>query len=106
MIGTPRLRLRALRERHALSQRALAERSGVDHKTVSAAETGRRAPQPRTLRALAEALDVEPEELWMTADEEAGRAPVAVPATRAARKDERERLLFAGVRRIGRGNLL
>ena len=67
-------RLRALRERRVLSLRDLAERAGVGYVTIWRIEAGATdQAQPRTLRALAEALGVEPAELvaW---DEEPGRA--------------------------------
>jgi transcriptional regulator with XRE-family HTH domain len=56
-------RLRRLREEQALSLRELAEKSGVSFDSIHKLETGRRAAQPRTIRKLAEALDVEPKEL-------------------------------------------
>jgi transcriptional regulator with XRE-family HTH domain len=46
-----------------LSQRDLAEKVGSVQATISALESGRRKAQPRTLRRLAAALDVEPREL-------------------------------------------
>ncbi len=57
-------RIKELRDRRTLSQRELAERSGVAHTTIHALETGKRGSAwPRTVRKLAEALDVEPHEL-------------------------------------------
>ena len=56
--------LKELRDRQTLSQRELAERSGVAHTTIHALETGKRSSAwPRTIRKLAEALGVEPHEL-------------------------------------------
>jgi transcriptional regulator with XRE-family HTH domain len=56
-------KLRALRKRRALSQRDLARTSGVGPVTISELERGVRGARPRTIRGLAEALDVEPTEL-------------------------------------------
>jgi transcriptional regulator with XRE-family HTH domain len=68
------LRLRGVRERKALSQRELAERSGVNRVTIARIEAGLQEPHPRTTRRLAEALGVEPAELMATGDEDAKRA--------------------------------
>lgn len=58
------LKLKELREERSLSQRELADRSGVAHTTIHALEVGKRtAPWPRTTRRLAKALGVEPREL-------------------------------------------
>jgi transcriptional regulator with XRE-family HTH domain len=56
-------RLRRLRLERALSLRDLTEKSGVAFDAISELETGKRRAQPRTIRRLAEALDVEPKEL-------------------------------------------
>jgi transcriptional regulator with XRE-family HTH domain len=63
-------RLRYLRERKALSQRELAERSGVNRVTIVRLETGAQEPHPRTTRRLAEALGVEPADLMGPEDDE------------------------------------
>ena len=55
--------IRRLRERHALSQRELAARAKLSVTTVNRIESGQRKPMPRTVRKLAEALGVTPEEL-------------------------------------------
>lgn len=57
-------RLREVRERKVLSQRDLAERAKVDRTTIARLEAGEGDPHPRTIRRLAEALGVEPLELW------------------------------------------
>ena len=55
-----------MREERTLSQRELAERSGVAHTTIHALEVGKRTGAwPRTTRKLAAALGVEPRELKM-----------------------------------------
>lgn len=55
--------VRRLRELRALSQRELAARAKLSAGTVNRIETGQRKPMPRTIRKLAEALGVTPEEL-------------------------------------------
>jgi transcriptional regulator with XRE-family HTH domain len=55
--------LRRFRELRALSQRELAARARLSVTTVNRIETMQRRPMPRTVRKLAEALDVTPEEL-------------------------------------------
>lgn len=57
-------RLRAVRERAPLTQTELAERSGVSRQAIVALERGYSEPQPRTTRALAKALGVEPSVLY------------------------------------------
>jgi transcriptional regulator with XRE-family HTH domain len=59
-------RLKALRHQRVLTLRELEERSGVAYNTIWHLENGKRGAQPRTLRKLARALDVEPEELVKT----------------------------------------
>lgn len=56
-------RLRDLRKRALLTQEELAERSGVGVTTIIRIERNQVEPQGRTIRKLAEALDVEPSEL-------------------------------------------
>ena len=57
-------RLRRIRQRRSLSQRALARAVGVSQTTVHLAETGERVPHERTIGALAEALGVEPQDFF------------------------------------------
>jgi transcriptional regulator with XRE-family HTH domain len=56
-------RLKALRHKRVLTLRELEQRSGVAYNTIWHLENGKRGAHPRTLRKLARALDVEPEEL-------------------------------------------
>ena len=56
-------RLRQLRVERALSLRALAQRSGVAFDTINKLELGHRPARLVTIRKLADALGVEPEEL-------------------------------------------
>lgn len=55
-------KLREYREAHTLSQSELAERANVDKSTIVRLEGGGEA-QPRTIRKLAEALNVTPDVL-------------------------------------------
>jgi transcriptional regulator with XRE-family HTH domain len=55
--------LRRLRERRYLTQRELAEQAGVSPDTILKLEKNRWEPRLRTIRRLAEALDVHPDEL-------------------------------------------
>ena len=56
-------RLRELRERAFLTQAELAEKSGVSEGTINRIELGRHSPRISTIRRLAQALGVSPEEL-------------------------------------------
>jgi DNA-binding XRE family transcriptional regulator len=65
VIRVPKLgRLRGLRERAALTQIDLADRSGVARSTIIRLEKGEPHPNPTTIRKLARALRVKPYELW------------------------------------------
>ncbi|MBN2186404.1 MAG: helix-turn-helix transcriptional regulator [Dehalococcoidia bacterium] len=55
--------VRRLRELRALSQRELAARAGLSVTTVNRIELGQRKPMPKTVRKLAGALGVSPQEL-------------------------------------------
>jgi excisionase family DNA binding protein len=55
-------RLRAIREAAGLNQLQLAAASGLTHEAISNLETGKRAPYATTVRALAQALAVAPEQ--------------------------------------------
>jgi transcriptional regulator with XRE-family HTH domain len=59
-------KLRELRRRRVLTLEELAQKAGVGRNTVWRLEHGLRGAQPRTIRKLAKALDVEPEELVKT----------------------------------------
>ena len=56
-------RLRELRRQRVLSMRELEDRSGVSYNTIWRLENGLTGAHPRTLRRLAEVLDVDPSEL-------------------------------------------
>jgi transcriptional regulator with XRE-family HTH domain len=61
-------RLRDLRKRKLLTQEQLAERSGVGIATIVRVERNQVEPWGSTIRKLAEALSVEPEELVKAGD--------------------------------------
>jgi transcriptional regulator with XRE-family HTH domain len=63
-------RLRELRRRRVLTLEELAEKAGVGRNTIWRLEHGVMGAQPRTIRKLAKALDVEPEELVKTGDDD------------------------------------
>jgi transcriptional regulator with XRE-family HTH domain len=56
-------KLRELRRRRVLTLEELAEKAGVGRNTIWRLEHGVMGAQPRTIRKLAKALNVEPEEL-------------------------------------------
>ena len=56
--------IRRLRELKALSQRDLAALAGLSVTTVNRVEIGLRRPIPSTVRKLAQALGVSPEDLF------------------------------------------
>jgi HTH-type transcriptional regulator, competence development regulator len=59
-------RLRDLRKRALLTQKELADKSGVGVTTIIRIERNQVEPHGRTIRRLAEALEVPPEELVKT----------------------------------------
>lgn len=59
-------KLRAIREERFLSHRELAQRAGVSPTTVLNLEKEQAEPQRRTIRKLASALGVEPQDLVKT----------------------------------------
>lgn len=56
-------RLRALRERRALTQEELAQMAGLNRVTINTIEGGHAEPRAGTVRKLARALGVEPSDL-------------------------------------------
>ena len=56
-------RLRTWRERKALTQQQLAEKAGITRVTVARVEAGLEEPYPTTVRKLADALELGPEDL-------------------------------------------
>lgn len=68
MVEVDVTRLRELRKRRVLTLHELEERSGVSYNTIWRLENNRTGAQPRTIRRLAAALGVEPEELVKMGD--------------------------------------
>jgi transcriptional regulator with XRE-family HTH domain len=62
-------RLRWYRDQAVLTQRELAEKAGITVLSVSKLERGEQIARPRTIRALARALHIRPQEL-LDADKE------------------------------------
>ena len=60
-------RMKALRQERMLTQEEVAERAGVSHHTVVAAERGR-SVSPRTARKITEALGAKPKDLLPKAE--------------------------------------
>lgn len=56
--------VRKLIAKHGMTQAQLAEKLEVTQPTVAALVSGQHKPQPKTLKRLADALGVQPEELW------------------------------------------
>jgi transcriptional regulator with XRE-family HTH domain len=56
--------LRELRRRKGLGQAELAEKGGLNRSSVSTLETGATHPRPATIRALARALEIDPNDLF------------------------------------------
>ncbi len=75
--------VRRLRRERGLSQQELADKAGIGQDSISAIETGKHEPHPRTLRKLANALGVEVADFFREpalagkaeAPREAGRLP-------------------------------
>ncbi len=57
--------IRILREQKALSQRELAKLARLNTSTICRIETGQHKPHPSTIRKIATALEVRPEELLL-----------------------------------------
>ena len=91
MPKTPRLR--EWRERAALSQGELAARSGTSRATIADLEAGNRGAQPKTVRRLAEALEIEPEELYGEAYPKEVAPPVLQRSFNGLLEEERREAL-------------
>jgi DNA-binding XRE family transcriptional regulator len=68
--GVKLARLKRARERAALSQAELARKAGVSRVTVARVEGLLDEPQPRTVRKLAQALEVAPADLMDQSDDD------------------------------------
>jgi transcriptional regulator with XRE-family HTH domain len=76
-------RLRDVRQRKALTQQQLAERAGVNRVTIARIEGGKDEPFPTTVRKVADALGVEPDDLMETGAPATASEP-AIPAANGA----------------------
>src|SRR4051812_5183614 len=77
-------RLKDVRQRKALTQQQLAERAGVNRVTIARIEGGKDEPFPTTVRKVADALGVEPEDLLEPVAEPVPNGPSSVPANSTA----------------------
>jgi transcriptional regulator with XRE-family HTH domain len=68
-------RLKDVRQRKALTQQQLAEKAGVNRVTIARIEGGKDEPFPTTLRKVADALGVEPEDLLEPVAETVSNGP-------------------------------
>ena len=68
-----RMKLREVRERLFVTQADLAQRTGIAEATISRIENGAQRPRISTVRKIAEALNVAPEDLVIWGDETEGR---------------------------------
>lgn len=86
MTGMGRITFRQARARSVLSVRELANRAGVAPTTVYQIEHGLTRPHYRTIRALSEALSVEPMQIveFARVIEEGGVGPTTAKETHAA----------------------
>lgn len=60
----PNQRIRVLRIFRNLKQWELAEKLGIDQQSISDWETGKHDPSDYYRKRIAEALDVEPKDIW------------------------------------------
>jgi len=67
------MKLREVRERLFVTQADLAQRTGIAEATISRLENGAQRPRISTVRKIAEALNVAPEDLVIWGDETEGR---------------------------------
>jgi transcriptional regulator with XRE-family HTH domain len=77
-------RLKDVRQRKALTQQQLAERAGVNRVTIARIEGGKDEPFPTTVRKVADALGVEPEELLAPVPEAMANSPTGSPVNGTA----------------------
>jgi transcriptional regulator with XRE-family HTH domain len=90
-------RLKQLREEAVLTVHELAEASGVSDDTISKIENGQRVARPNTLRKLARALNVTPQELRRPAKVEEPVPLAKAPREAGPPQVSREELLAQGI---------
>jgi transcriptional regulator with XRE-family HTH domain len=77
--------LKRRRDELGMSRRQLADDSGLSYPYISQLETAARRPSPTAMAALAQALDIEPRELFDALDLEAPPTAIARSRQRAAK---------------------
>jgi transcriptional regulator with XRE-family HTH domain len=77
-------RLKDVRRRKALTQQQLADRAGVNRVTIARIEGGKDEPFPTTVRKVADALGVDPEELLEPVAASVANGPFTAPVNGAA----------------------
>ena len=77
-------RLKDVRQRKALTQQQLADRAGVNRVTIARIEGGKDEPFPTTVRKVADALGVEPEDLLDPPTERTANGPASTPGNGTA----------------------
>jgi transcriptional regulator with XRE-family HTH domain len=90
-------RLKQLREEAVLTVHELAEASGVSDDTISKIENGQRVARPNTLRKLARALNVSPQELRRPAKVEEPVPLAKAPREAGPPQVSREELIAQGI---------
>src|SRR5712692_2537110 len=86
MMKLPRLKI--VRLRRALTQQQLAEKAGINRATIVRLEGGQDQPFPTTVRKLADALGVQPEDLEERPNHRAdGPVPLELAAGNAVSND-------------------
>ena len=90
-------RLRELREEAILTVRELSGRSGVSEDTITKLEHGHRNARPSTIRKLAKALDVTPQELRRAPEPALGKADAPREAGRTSADVEEAEGFIEGV---------
>ena len=88
-------RMKALRQERMLTQEEVAERAGVSHHTVVAAERGR-SVSPRTARKVTEALGAKPKDLLPPKD----HAPQQSGQPSEAPSEESEEVLSLATKQL------
>lgn len=89
--------LKELREKLFFSQRDLAQRAGTVANTINRLEKSKQKPMFRTIRKLAQALGVKPEEIVFSVPQEKGTPGRERPIReQPARKSEASEIGFGG----------
>jgi transcriptional regulator with XRE-family HTH domain len=89
-------RLKDVRQRKALTQQQLADRAGLNRVTIARIESGKDEPFPTTVRKVADALGVSPEELLEPVAASAANGPASAAANGASGHSLDERITVVG----------